>query len=73
MPEQNPKCPKCNTRMEPGYLPDATYGGIVLPKWAAGEPTKNWLGAFTTKGKATYPVVTYRCQKCGYLESYAAI
>ena len=57
--------------MEPGFLPDTTYGGVVPPKWAAGEPTRNWLNVVSLKGKTTYPVVTYRCEKCGYLEAYA--
>ena len=73
MPERNPDCPKCNVKMEVGFLPDSTYGGVVAPTWVAGDPTKNWLGAITMKGRTTHPVATYRCQRCGYLESYAAI
>jgi hypothetical protein len=59
--------------MELGFRPDTTYGGYVPPTWVAGYPTKNWLGVITMKGKTGHPVDTYRCQKCGYLESYAAV
>ncbi len=74
MPERTPDCPKCNARMEPGFMPDSTWGGEIPPTWVAGRPTKAWhgLGALKTKGQARYPVAAYRCPKCGFLELYAA-
>ncbi len=72
MPERNPNCPKCNTKMELGFIPDGIYGGVAVPAWVADAPTKNWLGVIATRGKTRYVISTYRCPRCGYLESYAA-
>ena len=73
MPERPTECPKCKAKMELGFMPDSTPGGVLATKWVAGDPTRNWLGDITIKGKTLVPIVTYRCQTCGYLESYAAI
>ena len=61
------KCLKCEGEMEKGVMAD--YAGDVGernedPEWGSGT---NWLGMLKEKKK----VVTYRCTKCGYLESYA--
>jgi len=57
--------------MEPGYTIDNAYGSKTLPRWAAGEPEKSmWVG-LKLGGKDQLEVVTYRCRRCGYLESYA--
>jgi hypothetical protein len=56
--------------MEDGFLLDSTQGGNVQTKWIEGEPkTSIWTG-LKTKGRAIYPITTYRCTGCGYLESY---
>jgi uncharacterized Fe-S cluster-containing MiaB family protein len=40
-------------------------------KWVEGAPERSfWLG-LRTKGRDKFRVRTYRCDKCGYLESYA--
>jgi hypothetical protein len=73
MPERMLNCAKCNAMMEPGFIPDTTYGGFLTPTWVAGPPVRSvWLG-LRLKGKTRYPVATYRCPSCGYLESYAAV
>lgn len=42
-----------------------------LQKWIKGEPAKSfWLG-LQTRGREAFEVTTYRCGRCGYLESYA--
>ena len=42
-----------------------------VQKWVEGEPVKSfWLG-LKTKGREKFEVHTYRCERCGYLESYA--
>ncbi len=41
-------------------------------RWAPGEPNKSfWTGLKVPKG-AAIPIVTLRCERCGFLESYAA-
>jgi hypothetical protein len=57
--------------MEEGYLIDTAYGGTVLPKWAEGEPKKSIWTGLKLRGKEQLEVTTYRCRRCGYLESYA--
>jgi hypothetical protein len=57
--------------MESGYVVDETYGSRAVPKWAAGDPEKSiWVG-LKLRGKTLRDVSTYRCRRCGYLESYA--
>jgi hypothetical protein len=57
--------------MEPGFIVDNTYGGVAPPVWAMGEPQYSiWTGV-QMKGRARHKVVTYRCVRCGLLESYA--
>jgi predicted nucleic-acid-binding Zn-ribbon protein len=72
MTERNIKCSKCQRTMEKGYIPDATYGGVVLGTWVEGEVETGFLGAIKLKGKTRRTITTYRCNSCGYLESYAA-
>jgi hypothetical protein len=58
--------------MEPGYLIDQGYGSKTVPKWVAGLPrTSMWTG-LKLRGLAQVDVSTYRCRRCGYLESYAS-
>jgi hypothetical protein len=65
-------CPRCGGSMEPGYMIDVGYGSTAVPKWAAGEPEKSfWAGGLKLRGKDKLEVSTYRCRRCGYLESYA--
>ena len=67
----DPRCLHCETKMDPGFIPDATYGGNAQQKWERGVPvTSFWTGLKVNK-KALIPVVVYRCPKCGALESYA--
>ena len=57
--------------MEPGYTIDMGYGTKAVPKWVAGKPEKSiWVG-LKLGGKDQFDVSTYRCRRCGYLESYA--
>jgi predicted nucleic-acid-binding Zn-ribbon protein len=71
MLERNIKCPKCQRAIQKGYIPDATCG-VVLGTWIGGEVETGFLGAIKLKGKTRRRITTYRCNSCGYLESYAA-
>ena len=65
------QCPKCQTRMDEGFIKDEGYGHVLPSKWVEGSPEKSfWLGT-KTAGKKQVQVSTFRCTKCGYLESYA--
>ncbi|MEW6208442.1 MAG: PF20097 family protein [Acidobacteriota bacterium] len=67
----NPRCPKCDTRMEEGFILDKAHGTQLPSQWVGGEPEKSFWFGTKTAGKEIIRVRTYRCRKCGYLESYA--
>lgn len=57
------KCLRCKADMERGYLVD-NRGSLI--GWAAGKAS-GWNASPSEK----WPLITYHCTKCGYLESYA--
>jgi hypothetical protein len=59
--------------MEPGFILDKSYGSnyVASPEWAEGATEQSiWTGV-KMSGRERHPVITYRCVKCGFLESYA--
>ena len=64
-------CPRCSGSMEVGFVVDEGYGTRMVAKWVAGEPERSMWTGLKLRGKAKQDVVTYRCKRCGYLESYA--
>ncbi len=63
-------CPKCGRRMDEGFIIDTTSGTASVSTWHEGEPQKSiWTGV--KKSKERYEVATWRCGRCGFLESYA--
>ncbi len=65
-------CPKCAGAMAQGYLVDRdSSGGHQVGNWIEGAPDKRkWLGLIIGKA-AKLEVQTWRCGRCGFLESYA--
>ena len=64
-------CPKCGGRMTEGFVIDEGYGTAHVSTWQQGEPRKSfWTGIKKSK-KEQIKVETWRCDRCGYLESYA--
>jgi hypothetical protein len=60
--------------MEEGFVLDYTHGARVQSEWVQGAPEKSrWGTGVKLKGRLKVPVATYRCTKCGYLESYAPV
>jgi hypothetical protein len=57
--------------MEPGYVIDEGYGTRTVTNWVAGEPERSMWTGLKLRGKHKIAVTTYRCRRCGYLESYA--
>ena len=70
------KCAKCGSSMEEGFTLD--LGHANTPKaaaWVSGPPERAfeqsfWMGT-KLKGKGKRQICTFRCTRCGYLESYA--
>lgn len=58
--------------MTEGFVLDATHGGVAVSSWVEGAPEKNvWTGV-KLSGKPRAEIATWRCNRCGFLEQYAA-
>ena len=58
--------------MEPGFLIDK--GHFELPsqqEWAEGAAERSYWSGLKLDNRERVPVVTYRCPRCGLLQSYA--
>ena len=66
-------CPKCSGEMENGFMIEHGYGpGEQQVKWVEGEPSPRfWSRGVNLEGREPLPVTTFRCEGCGYLESFA--
>jgi predicted nucleic-acid-binding Zn-ribbon protein len=72
MIDESLKCAKCGTVMEQGIVLDHTYGGVTKTEWIEGAPKFSWwTGLQVPRDAPHFAVITYRCPKCGYMESYA--
>jgi hypothetical protein len=60
-------CSRCQSQMEEGY---PAWGP---GSWVSGPPSSNWKDFRKTflAAKNSIPITTYRCTKCGHLESFA--
>lgn len=58
--------------MAEGFIVDNTYGGRSPAAWAEGAPEKSFWTGLSLKDRAVIEVTTWRCSRCGFLESYAA-
>jgi len=64
-------CPKCQSAMDQGFLTSRSLDYNKPDDWVAGPPEHSLLFGTQVRGKTHYQVVSYRCQSCGLLESYA--
>jgi predicted nucleic-acid-binding Zn-ribbon protein len=65
-------CEKCGTTMEEGFILDTGLGHATAGTWVEGElGSRPW--AVKLEGRQRFAIATYRCPKCGYLESYARL
>ena len=67
------RCVKCDGRMTEGHLLDAHYGegAAGQTRWQPGAILRRWWGGIKVDKEAARDVMSYRCERCGYLESYA--
>jgi hypothetical protein len=57
--------------MTEGIVIDQSENGRGVSKWVEGPVEKSiWVG-LKLKGKKQIETRTYRCNRCGFLESYA--
>ncbi|PCJ56943.1 MAG: hypothetical protein COA79_17550 [Planctomycetota bacterium] len=71
-------CPKCEGQMQKGFLVDRTHKNPVAEhciqqEWVEGDPDQksSVMGGLKISTKTCLKTISYRCVKCGYLESYA--
>jgi hypothetical protein len=58
--------------MERGFVADkAHYSVPGIQQWVQGDPERSFWSGIKMKGRNVRPVMTYRCERCGYLESFA--
>jgi hypothetical protein len=57
--------------MAEGFIPVDSESSGGISAWLAGTPVFGFLGRVKTDGKTAYRIRTFRCLKCGLLESYA--
>ncbi len=58
--------------MELGLVIDKGHAGeMKVPEWLEGPPERSFWFGLKTKGKEHFAVQTFRCTRCGFLESYA--
>jgi hypothetical protein len=59
--------------MEQGFVIETRQTGHdTVEQWIEGLPKPDkWFGGLDTSDTRVLPVRTYRCVRCGYLESYA--
>ena len=57
--------------METGFIVDEGYGTRTVAKWVRGAPQRSFWTGLRVKSKEASDIATYRCTRCGYLESYA--
>ena len=64
-------CPKCQGSMAVGFIARRTDNWRKVANWVEGPPARSlWFGVNVSK-TAKQEIQTWRCVKCGFLESYA--
>jgi hypothetical protein len=58
--------------MESGFAIDQGHGTSTVSHWVEGAPEKSMWTGLKTRGRRQLPVETWRCTRCGWLDSYAA-
>jgi len=68
-----PTCVKCGGRMSEGFIADTTHHSrVICSSWIEGKPVRSFWTGLQTAGRRRFFAVTWRCERCGYLEAYAA-
>jgi hypothetical protein len=71
MTEASRVCAKCGGAMTVGVVVDGLQGGQQMPYWVEGIPDENLFGSLKLRAQRAAPVVSFRCEACGYLEFFA--
>jgi len=67
-------CPKCKSAMEEGFIADSKdHSAAKVSEWIEGEPERSFWFGIKTGGRVNLRVKSFRCVRCGFLESYAPL
>jgi hypothetical protein len=70
-----PLCRDCRVELEPGFQIDHGHSSIEQARWVPGEPVPKrfFFPSEASRGQhaEAMRVTSYRCPKCGLLDSYA--
>ncbi len=68
-----PPCLRCGGRMREGFIPDLAYGALDVRRsmWIEGAPEERSFGALKVTDAPGYWITTFRCEHCGWLDSFA--
>jgi hypothetical protein len=58
--------------MTEGFVPDATHGSVAVSSWMEGPPEKSVWTGLKLSGRARSEISAWRCNRCGFIEFYAA-
>ena len=64
-------CPKCNSEMVQGFIPDHAHGAHHVGSWHEGRPKKSFWTETKAPVSGGIPIGAFRCKSCGYLELYS--
>jgi hypothetical protein len=72
MNTEHTPCSKCGGRMAQGFVVDFHQGGARrVSSWVEGAPQKSFWHGTSAPDNAFVPIGTFRCERCGFLESFA--
>ena len=57
--------------MSEGFILDKSDSSRAVSAWVEGVPSKSMWTGVKLRGKTPINIKTYRCRRCGFLESYA--
>ena len=69
---RNLVCNECGGAMERGFVVE-TFRSIPYDAsyWIEGVREKSFWGHLKTRGKNSFYITAYRCERCGFLKFYA--
>jgi len=57
--------------MQEGFVADCADGAVFPNAWSPGKPQKSFWGSIKIEEKDRRVIASFRCEQCGFLESYA--
>jgi hypothetical protein len=65
------RCDRCGGSQQEGFLLDSSHNAVRVGHWAEGVPEYWILRVLKMRGRRKLPIQSWRCMRCGKLESFA--